>query len=207
MIYNVVTSLNRYENLRKLANWLYQEDCIWHVVYDEQSFFSLKSKCSWMSFYPCKQMGGLQLWQRCHFALNWFLDHVPIHDDQFYCFLNDDDAYEPEFFRKVEKARLETNANLMIVSMQRGSKIPEGVAPERAHGDTTLVACRENMKPCYVGLEQMIVRGDLLAGVRIPLDIDGDGQMIAWMCNQFSPTFLPDTYAYFNFFEPGRWQK
>lgn len=208
MIYNVVTSFKRLQNLAPLARSLKTHDIIWHVVEDENPFHELVLHAAWMRYYRCPNHGGDSFWGRCHYALNWFMDRY-IEKDQYYSFLNDDDDYEPGYWKKVDEVARKNNYvdEVMVTSMMRGDQTPEGVEAERAHGTTTLVASLENLRPGYVGLEQVIVKGSLLKKARLPMNVCGDGEMIEWLCHAYTPTLIPDAYVWFNYREPGRWQK
>lgn len=204
MTYNVITPLNRLQNIDPLLDNLWSqresEDVRWHVITDRHNEFGIYFKQPWIEHYECPNT-EVGFWQRCNYSLNWFLSSFPLKRDEYYCFLNDDDHYEDGFFRKVAQH----HGELIIVSMKRGMNTPAGVSPERAHAPSTLTATPENMHPGLVGVEQMIVKGHILSPCRLPMQVCGDGMMIEWIVQGHPATYLQDCFVLFNYLEPGRW--
>jgi hypothetical protein len=211
-MYNVITSVGRLQNISLIKNHIQPQNILWHVITDEDIGFSLKFAEPWITSYVCPN-DHVEFWARCHGALNWFIETQEINDDEMYCFLNDDDGYESEFFKKVDAAILEVKANynvdpdVIIVSMQRGDTTPSDAGAERQHGTDTLFAHPDNMRPGRVGLEQLIIRGKLLKKYRLAMDINGDGIFISQVTQDNPFTCAPNINVLFNYFEPGRWNK
>ena len=200
--YHVLTALSRYENLAKLIRMLNPLCVQWHVVTDADVPFRVKFDQLWIKHYIFDN-SAVEFWARCNTALNWLLDHHPLNPEDRYCFLNDDDAYERDFFNKVDAH----DGELVIASMERGHQTPSGVDPIRAHGCSKLVAAPENMRPGFVGVEQVIVSGRILSACRLPIATDGDGQMIEHMVKTYPAEYAPEASVLFNRYEPGRWNK
>lgn len=200
MVYHVLTPLRRYENLEKLIAMLQPEGVQWHVIMDEDAPFRLFFRQPWIHAYYQHNPEG-EFWARCNFALNRWLDTHPLVDDDRYCILNDDDAYEPGFFQKISQHE----GGLVIASMLRGQHTPVGVHPTRAHGTGTLHAAPEYMHAGLVGIEQAIVCGKWLREARLPLHPSGDGSMIEWLVNTHGAVYAPECFVHFNKYEPGRW--
>ena len=198
--YNVITPLSRYENLSKLIKMLEPFRIQWHVITDADVPFRLEFDQRWITHYICDNK-EVAFYNRCNAAINWMLDVYPQMPKERYCILNDDDAYEPGFFEKVDAV----DGELLIVSLDRGHHTPAGVSPERAHGIDTLVAAPENMHPGQVSVEQFIASGRIQSVCRLPLHISGDGQMIEWMVNHYPAAYVPEAKVWFNYYEPGRW--
>lgn len=198
--YHILTPLHRIENARNLVGMLELHNVHWHVVTDSCEPFELRFRQLWVHNYICHTSGDT-FWARCNYSLNFMMDVMMWHDEDRYCFMNDDDGYEPEFFDKVDK----TEGEVIAVSMLRGNKTPDGVVPERSHGTNELVAAPENMKVGFVGVEQLIVSGRILRQCRLPIHICGDGQMIEYIVANNPVTYLPEAKALFNLFETGRW--
>lgn len=198
--YHVLTPMNRYENLRRLVPHLESQKIIWHVVVDDEVPFHLSFKQPWIYYYRYPNVAN-EFWARCNSSLNWLLDTLTLPDDDYVCFLNDDDGYEPGFFDKLR----EHQDDVIVTSMKRGNQTPAGVRPERAHGTNTLEAKPENMKVGYVGVEQMFAKAKIMKYVRLPIHIAGDGQMIEYVYTTNPVKFLPEANVLFNYFEPGRW--
>jgi hypothetical protein len=211
-IYNVITSVGRLQNISIIKNHIHPQSVRWHVITDEDIGFSLKFSESWITSYVCPNAYE-EFWSRCHGALNWFIDTQKINDDEMYCFMNDDDGYEPNFFNTVDKVISEAETNhsvehdVIIVSMKRGHNIPRDVIPVRQHPTNTLFADPDNMKVGLVGLEQIIIRGKLLKKYRIPMDVCGDGMFISQVVQENHVAYAPHANVLFNYFEPGRWNK
>lgn len=200
-MFHILTPLKRVQNLRSLIGMLqYQEGIVWHILMDWDMGFRIEFPQRWIHTYYVQQHHE-KFWERCNFAINWFLDNHTIFTEDYYCILNDDDGYPPNFFTQLRKA----DGDVLITSMKRGDATPAGVQPERAHGFDTLIAKEEHMKPGYVGVEQIFMKGKVIKDVRLPLTIAGDGEMIQWVCQHHKPTFVPDLFVWFNYLEPGRW--
>ena len=184
----------------------------WHAITDEDLRFSFKFTDEWVTNHVCPN-DQLEFWARCHGALNWFIETQHINDDEMYCFMNDDDGYELEFFTKLaqvidnETVNNGTSPNIVMVSMLRGHNIPAGVPANRQHHTNTLFAQPDWMKCGSVGLEQIVIRGKLLKNYRLHMHIEGDGRFIEQAVRENGAVYAPHIYALFNYFEPGRWNK
>lgn len=211
-IFNVITSLARFDNAKILLKHLAPHRIVWHVIMDDDNGCSLKFDDQWVKTYLCPNK-DTEFWARCHNALNWFLDTQEIKDNEMYCFMNDDDGYEPNFFQKIRETMAEverengSEPDVMIVSMKRGDNIPV-VEPHRiAHHTTFLPAHPDNVRIGCIGLEQFIVRGKIIKNYRFPHDICADGMLIMKLFKENGAVFAPYINALFNYFEPGRWNK
>lgn len=202
--------MNRFENLQKLKDLLAPQKIVWHIVMDWDQPFRLHfHKEMWINTHVYDEFAFMEspykkFWERCNASINWLLDSISIRDDDYYCILNDDDAYEPGFFDKLRAIEHEGH-DVIIPSMMRGQHTPAGVAPERAHGTDTLVADPSNMQIGRIGVEQCIVKGRILKNCRLPLRIAGDGEMITYIAATNKVHYLPSANVYFNYLEAGRW--
>lgn len=201
MTIQVITPLNRLQNFVAQQEMLRPHGVIWNVIMDQDSPFRLLYGEDWVVPYifPNPQS---TFYARSNHSLNSFLA-AGLDDETHYCFLNDDDAYEPGFFDKVRQH----DDDVIMVSMQRGQHTPGYVPPERAHGTDELVAAPENMVVGRVSIEQIIVRGRILKHCRLPLTIAGDGEMIQYIVANNPVKYTPDAKVWFNYYEPGRWDK
>jgi hypothetical protein len=208
MNFNVITPLARYQNINNLIDNLKPNNVIWHVITDNDSHTNLQFSEPWINHYVCPNT-EIEFWARCNFSINWFIDNYEINDDDYYCILNDDDAYEDDFFNKLKSFMDESkeNKDLYICSMLRGHNIPTDVVPIRRHPNTTLHAHPSHMKVGEVGVEQFFVKGHILKNHRLPLTTCGDGELITELVKTYDATYLPNFYVWFNYFEPGRWNK
>jgi len=210
-MFNVITPLARYENIEKLKLNLVEQNIIWHVVTDDDRKEEVTFTEPWINHYVCPNK-SIDFWARSNFSINWFLENQNIKDEEYYCVLNDDDGYSKTFFEelKVEVQKAESAGqptDLIIVSMKRGDKIPENLPPVKRHPTNTLLAKKENMKVCGVGVEQFFMKGKHLKNHKLPLTAYGDGELITLLVKNYPTLYLENLYVLFNFFEPGRWNK
>lgn len=199
MRHHVITPLARIQNFTKLREMLINQQVQWHVITDVGAT-EIECDDPWIDTYRFKNP-ETTFWGRCNAAVNWYLDHKILNQRDRYCILNDDDAYEPDFFKKLANVGDE----VVAVSMKRGNRTPGDAIPERAHGTNTLIADPSQMKVGYVGVEQLLVSGRILSKCRLPIHICGDGQMIEYIVATNPVFYMPDAFVWFNYFEPGRW--
>lgn len=210
MTYHVITPLARFENLKPIMNMLEPMNIHWHVITDDDLGFSFNFQKDWIHSYVCPN-GGRAFWERCNNSINWFLETQNIESGDMYCFLNDDDGYEPDFFKKIETVRTDSriikDKSVLICSMERGHQIPPGLVHPKDHPTTKLWATPSYMRLGWVGIEQIIIKGSILRNYRLPLEICGDGMFICNVLRRHEPIYVPNANAWFNYFEPGRWNK
>ena len=209
MIFNVVTTMGRPENFSNLLEMLKPMNVKWHVITDNDAGFTLSFSESWIKHYSYDN-NQQQFFERSNHAMNCFIEQEALNEDEMYCFLNDDDAYEPDFFEKISKAieyakSQNHHGEIVVCSMKRGDNIPPDVKPPRCHPTTTLHAHPDNIRPGEVGLEQIILSGKVLKHYRFPLLVDGDGRFVVEVVRNNGAMFCPDAYVWFNYYEPGRW--
>lgn len=206
-MHNVITPLARFENFSLLVDMLKPLNITWHVIIDEGAEYpKLKYDCPWLYFYVCPNK-GVQFFERCNYAINWFIDTQEIKRNEMYCILNDDDGYEPDFFLKLNAIENIVDTEVVIVSMERGHRIPSTAIGCRAHPPSKLWAVPQNLRVGAVGVEQIILKGEILSKFRIPLLNDGDGRFIVAVTSEYTPLFAPEINVWFNYFEPERWDK
>lgn len=206
--YHVVTPFSRFENLRALIDMLSAQrspkyELRWHLLMDDNLPFAFRFAASWITVHYSPP--STPFWSRWADALNRFISSGVIEDDHHYMILNDDDAYEPGFFEKVNAV----DGQVIAVSMKRGHHTPAGVAAERAHGTGTLEALPDRMIPGQVGAEQIICTGKIFGAHGLENRIDADGYRIMAIVRQDPArvAYLPAAFVHFNYFEPGRWDK
>jgi hypothetical protein len=209
--FNVITPFARVENYEKLKDHLRPKNINWHVITDlgHKATDGIGSpEEPWVQHYVCPNNTGPNYWDKCNNSMNWFLNTQKIDDDQWYCFINDDDGYEPNFFDKIATGIDKCKPNLpeiVIASMKRGDNSPDRPNGHK-HETNTLYARPESMHMGGVGLEQIVVKGRILnLGYRFPLFICGDGMFIMSITHHNPTLYIPDAYVWFNYFEPGRW--
>lgn len=206
-MFHVITPLARFENVEKLINVLEPKNIQWHVLIDQgYSHDNIKylTDKSWIKVYYCPN-DGVVFYERCNKSINWFIETQQIIDNEMYCILNDDDAYEPEFFTKIKASIQKTGSPIIITSMERGHAIPESAVGCRAHPPTKLWGYPENVRENAIGVEQIIIKGELLKKYRIPTAPSGDGMFIVKAVRENGAAFCSEADVWFNYFEPGRW--
>ena len=210
--FRVVCPVARFDNIPKIKNVLRDQGVILHFVTDSDNPKSHEYTPDepWVFHHICEQGDRTLFWDRSNNALNWFLDNITIEPNDIYCFLNDDDAYEPEYFNKLRTV-IEWHPyeiNVIVTSMMRGDDIPKDViGTNRHHHTNTLVAHPMFMQPMKVGLEQIAVKGKIIimGKYRFPKYDCGDGIFITAITQQNHTMYLPEIFVWFNYFEPGRW--
>lgn len=211
MKFNVITPMARFNNIARLKAHLEPQGIHWHVIVDDDCGFYVKFEESWISTYVCPNRLDI-FWARCNNSINWFLDTQNIAEDEYWCILNDDDGYEPEFFNKlvdyIDYAHEQgQEARAIITAMHRGHQVPPNTPIEKYHPTSYLPADPSYTRPGSVGVEQLIMRGDLMRQYRLPLANDGDGQWVTKVASENMIMYTPDVEVWFNYFEPGRWNK
>ena len=139
------------------------------------------------------------------FKRNWFIEHCPITEEDYYVCVDDDDMYESNVMSEIKAM----NDDIVIISMKRGHKIPvEAVHPRRYPIDTLYA------QPDYVAIagisgQQSFVKGKIYR--EHPFDDSSgtwDGEMaIHHKESGEQIAYRPDLFALFNYYEPGRWEK
>lgn len=202
MKYNVITPLSRFENLKKLISMLEPMNVDWHVIMDDDLPFRISFLKKWIHplHFPKTEGAFWSTWQK---SLNWFFSNIVPEEDSRYLILNDDDAYEPDFFTKLDKY----SGDVIICSMKRGDRIPPVSDPVRAHPTSTLIAVPENMVVCGVGAQQIVVGGKIIPQMKLEDHVYADGMLITNIVKNNPAQYAPEVFVWFNYFEPGRWDK
>lgn len=195
--YHVITPMGRIENLPMLSEFIYRLGVQWHPLFDDSLKFRIKDS-DWMhpTFCPPTPAG----WAPAHHLINFFIDRRPLEMDHRYTILCDDDWYEPGFFPKIDAV----DGSVLFCSMHRGQHQPAN-GPQ--YGTSTLVAARDNLKLGSVAAEQIILSGEELSMVRFGPELDSDGRIIEKFAAREDISFAPDAFVWFNYLQPGRWDK
>jgi hypothetical protein len=209
--FHVITPLARFGNKTELMRMLENQGVIWHVITDDDAKETVEFSESWIKHHVCPN-GGMEFWKRCNNSINWFIETQEIVPEDMYCFMNDDDGYEPQFFEKMRTAIQQIKeknmpSDVIVCSMERGHAIPDDVVPERRHPTTKLFAHPNFMQVGWVGVEQIYLSGRVLSENRLPIDVNGDGMMICDIVRRYPTSYVPEISAWFNYLEPGRWNK
>lgn len=202
MKWNVLTPFSRTQNLIELGNRIKEEGAFWHLLSIEGEY-KLPDLGTWTRQYffdppPKDFFVG-------HWLCNRFLDSVEVEDDSYYVVLTDDDGLEPGFFKKLEPY----DDDIIIVSMKRSNK-PTGTDAGCPFG--SLIAAPENMKVCYAGYEQAVIKGKVAKQYRCGGVYHADGLLLEKLFAERMESFrfVPDAFVYFNRYPPGyngRWNR
>lgn len=196
-VYHVYTPMGRPQNIQLMLEMLRSKQVIWHPLFDPDKFQSFAEH--WIQPLPCSQ--GPEDWLQNNWVCNCFVRDWPILDSGGrYINLNDDDFVEPEFFDKVDVVEGE----VLVVGMKRGDHQPaEGLQ----YGNSTLEANAAHLKLGFIGGEQIVCSGHTLSRHRFGRRGDGDWSFISSITACHPPVFVPDAWVWFNYLEPGRWDK
>jgi len=194
--YHVVTPFSRLENLQIIGQHVKDCGADWHPLFNDSLCFRLKES-GWLKPVFCSPVPAG--WNPGHHVINEFIINEPIVPEDRYLILCDDDWYEPGFFDKLDREE----GSLLFCSMLRGHHQP----PNMPHGIATLVAARENLTPGNVGVEQMIISGERLKLIRFGPSNISDGEVIRGLAGEPNITFVKDAFVWFNYLQPGRWDK
>jgi hypothetical protein len=198
---HVVTPFSRPHHRRVLTSMLRPMGVLWHPVCHDPAHVA--------AFDADPQDWVLPLltelptdWDPPWWKLNYFLEDYGVNDLDIYCFLCDDDGYEPGFFDSLTAGPV---GDITLVTMIRGNVRPH----PHSHPATPLFARPESLHVGGVGVEQMLCRGHVLRGERLYNVGCGDGDFIvrlASQVNRWRVVYRPDgPVVRFNLFEPGRW--
>ena len=197
---HVVSAFYRKHLVPTLIKYFEPMDIDWHPVCDpiDIQVFEGNTK-SWI--HPCLcpplKFPGDQAFKK----LNDFRDSTPIIDNDYYCFIGDDDMYEEGIFDIIR----EQISPIIFISIVGGNAIPS-TSP---HGTTPLIIKSvADIAICRIGLPQYIIKGTVLKQMRFkneqPYD---DGTFAVELKTKFPNDlkFMPELFAFGNFFEPGRY--
>jgi len=194
--YYVITPFSRWQHFPAVIRLLFEQKVVWAPVFDADLPLSLTFP-SWVEPHYCPPAPAGFF--PGYWKTNWFFDHHVIEPEARYLVLNDDDWYEPGFFDKLDNRPGE----LLICSMNRGQHQPPG----SPHPGGILDACPENLRVSYVGGEQLIVSGRLMHEHRYGPEYEADGHLIVKLSQAHPVEFVPEAQVYFNYLEPGRWDR
>ena len=160
------------------------------------------------NFYPAEEkLGSLR-------KFNDFLDTQEIIDNDYYCFMSDDDGYEPGFFDVIRKQ----TAKVIMCSMYRGNHFPSADTTCARHSSHPLfMRSLEDIRFCNVGQEQFIIKGEIFKKHRWRYHgnrygdryTPADGAYAIELKEKYKDEilFLPNLFAFFNYFQPRRYNK
>jgi len=189
---HVITPFFRWENLDILITYLSGEGVIWHPIVDLTSEF----EPGWIQPMTVSIPPD---WHISSYKSKYFIEHHNIIDDDYYCFMCDDDLYEAGFFSNIRGC----SESVIVVSMKRGHHRVDSTGSP--HDVTTLIADPENMKRGHVSSQQYIIKGSVLRTFDVQNTGWSDGILAEYLKENFPIRYEPEWYALFNYLQPGRW--
>jgi len=209
MKFHVITVMKRSQNIEVMREMLRPKDVIWHIITDENDPYPYNfNEPDWIKHHVCPESGLTEHYERCYYALNYFLETHDLEDEDMYSYLADDDALEPTFYEKVKSAESEIPGySIYLTSMERGHQTPAAVMNDvfRCYPPTKLVAAAENICVGGVGLEQIMIKGSILRRYRFGYLHHSDSIFISDVVHKYGALLIPDANVWFNYYEPGRW--
>ena len=196
MKYHILTPFNREENKKPLLENFKRPNVVFHPLIDRPIEFP---KEAWIKPFSFKRGPGIK--NIAFHAWDKYFDSGKLIDDDYYLFISDDDFLEPDFFKKIE----DINTDVILVSMKRGDNVTAA-----RYGTETLIPRWHLLQRSRIGTEQLIAKGKILKNERFRDLYNADGLFIGTL-HRKNPhqnfTFKTDAYIWFNYLEPGRWNK
>jgi hypothetical protein len=196
---HIICPFMRHHLLKTLLTYLEPMNIEWHPIVMEDEKFDIDLPWVHPLVMPNVPFGGVGFKK-----MNYFLDTQEIINDDYYCFMGDDDMYEQGFFDEIRKQ----TAKIIYVSLSRGNAIPtyEGVT---VHPTFPLIISKpEDVRICNIGLPQYIMKGEVIKHFRFNCTLGYADGLVAEEAKEKFPNdyiFLSDLFAFGNYFEPERY--
>lgn len=197
MKFHLLTPFSREENKEAILKNFHRPEVIFHPIINKPIEFPHED---WIRPFTFTLLPNLK-WPY-YYALNKFIDANEFVDDEYYQFINDDDFMEPDFYQKLEGI----TTDFIVVSIKRGNTM----APNLKYSINTLTARSGCMGSRYMAGEQFILKGKYLRGYQFQQIHIADGKLSSYMWGKYPHkdfTFVKNAYIWFNYLEPGRWNK
>lgn len=193
---HIVTPFYRKHLLKTLIHYLQPMDIIWHPVCDPNDIKAFENNTlTWIKPLLCKPLEWSSLRK-----INDFIDASDIVDNDYYCFMGDDDMYEEGIFDIIRQQ----TSKIIYISLSRGNAIPNG-SPHPCN--PLIIKSIEDVRICAIGLPQYIMKGEILKQMRMDTTTcHADGTFAEDLKNKFPNDlkFMPELFTFGNYFEPGR---
>jgi hypothetical protein len=185
-------------------------DIIWHPICDPIDIEPFEdNKISWIKPFLCPPFLKTDQPYR---KFNDFIEGSDIVDNDYYCFIGDDDMFEEGFFDVIRQQ----TSKILINSCYRGDVIPDGGIPRSRHPIYPLIMRElENIHYGNIGLGMFTIKGEILKQTRFiaePVSDDtaycfGDGLYAENLKNKWPNEikFLTNLFVLGNYFQPGRY--
>ena len=140
----------------------------------------------------------------CARKINDFLDTQEVINDDYYGFMCDDNMYEPGFFDIIRQQ----TAKILIVSAYRGDTIPPDRTIARHSTSILRITSLKGIRIGQIDYCQYIIKGEIFKQNRFDIYnkvTDGAYAVHLRLTYPNDIVFLPDSYVFFNYFQPGRY--
>lgn len=206
MTMHVFVPFGRPQNLREFVDHMRTQNIILHPVFESNRHFDFPNE-PWIRPYLASPVHKF-IGPGCQppELLNEFIDKGPIEDEAHYHLFSDDCFVEPGYYQRIAGG----TKDILVTSTKRGHHL----VASTAYDNTTLYGRPENMRMGQMAGEQLHIRGRVLKQARAA------GQMVdhrAWdgfLMDRFlvpkcrdQCQFFPDVFSWFNYLEPGRWDR
>jgi len=200
---HVLCPLYRKHLVPTLIHYLEPMGIEWYPIMAPSDMVTFDSSLKWIHSVHVREL--LPKAQCCQKFNDFLTQHIPI-DNDYYAFMCDDNMYEPGFFDVIRQQ----SAKILIYSLYRGDTTPKEPATA-PHGTNTLkVTHHKDIRPGKIDYAQFIIKGELFKTQLFnPYIGCTDGRYIQELAaaHPSEVKFLPDLYAFFNYFQPGRYTK
>jgi hypothetical protein len=198
---HVITPFFRKHLLPTLIHYLSPLHIQWHPVCDPVDIEAfLGNTIPWIKPLLCGKFQSLDMSYR---KINDFIDAGNIAEEDYYCFMCDDDMYEPGFFDIVRKQ----TAKIIFFSCYRGDTVPNIPGAENHPVYPLIIRTANDIQTCNIGLGMYIVKGEILRRTKFNNTHKwDDGRYAEDLKNRWPADYIiiPDLFIFGNYFEPGR---
>lgn len=199
---HVISPFYRKHLVNTLINYLEPMKIEWYPVCDQVDIEPFKTiTIPWIHPLLCEplKLPGDQSFKK----INHFLDTMKVIDDDYYCFMGDDDMYEPNFFNVIRQQ----TAKIIFFSGSRGNRKP--INSPAIQGFRALrIFSKDDIKLGNINVAQYVIKGEIFKQIRFKNDHPhDDGTFAIELKERFQHDFiiLPDLFVFINYFEPGRY--
>ena len=198
---HVGTQFHRNYLLPTLIHYLEPMNIKWYPVCDPEEIKTFENiNKPWIHPILCKPLQSPP--EHACRKLNDFIENIAINDNDYYCFMGDDDMYEPGFFDVIRKQ----TTPIIFVSLSRGDTIPEGAHPHPTY--PLIMRDPDDVRVYNIGMTQYIMKGSIVKQMRFKNQNNfDDGIFGEDLKNKFpnQAKFIHDLFVFGNYFEPGRY--
>lgn len=201
---HVICAFYRKYLLPTHLEYLTPMDIEWIVACDEVDIEPFKdNNRDWIKpvLVPPLKIPGDQVYKK----FNNCIERIDIIDDDYYCFMGDDDMYEPGFFDAIRQQ----TAKVVIVSASRGNNVPRDVPPAAQQAAIPLIMrSLGDIRVCNINLTQYVIKGEILKQIRFnDRTQEDDGYFAEDLVRRFSSEIkiIPELFTFINYFQPGRY--